>query len=83
MRTLWGVLVPGRDLLRRAYSLDTVAEELLYVTGPLLAGLFAAYANPALGVAVSTGLAARSQRLLSAGRRAYAGPNATQQESCR
>ncbi len=56
MRTLWGVLIPDRELLHRAYSLDTVAEELLYVTGPLLAGLFAAYANPALGVAVSAGL---------------------------
>jgi MFS family permease len=56
MRALWGVLVPGRDLLQRAFSLDTVAEELLYVVGPLLAGLFAAYADPALGVAVSAGL---------------------------
>lgn len=56
MRTLWGVLVPDRKLLQRAYSLDTVAEELLYTTGPLLAGLFAAYANPALGVAISAGL---------------------------
>jgi predicted MFS family arabinose efflux permease len=56
MRTLWGVLVPDRELLPRAYSLDTVAEELLYTIGPLLAGLFAAYANPALGVAVSAGL---------------------------
>jgi predicted MFS family arabinose efflux permease len=56
MRTLWGVLIPDRELLPRAYSLDTVAEELLYTTGPLLAGLFAAYANPALGVAVSAGL---------------------------
>jgi predicted MFS family arabinose efflux permease len=56
MRTLWGVLVPDRELLQRAYSLDTVAEELLYTTGPLLAGLFAAYANPALGVAISAGL---------------------------
>jgi predicted MFS family arabinose efflux permease len=56
MRSLWGALVPDRELLQRAYSLDTVAEELLYVTGPLLAGLLAAYANPALGVAVSAGL---------------------------
>lgn len=56
MRTLWAVMIPDRDLLQRAYSLDTVAEELLFVTGPLVAGLFAAYANPALGVAVSAGL---------------------------
>ncbi|HYZ55741.1 MAG TPA: MFS transporter [Streptosporangiaceae bacterium] len=56
MRGLWGVLVPGRDLLQRAFSLDTVAEELLFVVGPLLAGLLAAYTDPALGLAVSAGL---------------------------
>ncbi len=55
MRTLWGVLVPDTDL-PRAYAVDTVAEELLYTIGPLLAGLFAANANPALGVAISAGL---------------------------
>jgi predicted MFS family arabinose efflux permease len=55
MRTLWRDLLDG-DLLHRAYSLDTVAEELLYVTGPLLVGLVTAVAHPALGVAVSAGL---------------------------
>ena len=34
MRTVWSSLVPDRELLQRAYSLDGVAEELLYVTGP-------------------------------------------------
>ncbi|MEV0911251.1 MFS transporter [Streptomyces hokutonensis] len=54
MRTLWGVLIPDEDeLLQRAYSLDTVAEELLYVVGPLLAGALTAFAEPALGVALS------------------------------
>ncbi|GAA0351959.1 MFS transporter [Actinoallomurus spadix] len=56
MRTLWSDLLPDRRLLQRAYSLDTVAEELLFVTGPLLAGLFAALLDPAVGVAVSAGL---------------------------
>ena len=55
MRTLWRDMLDG-DLLQRAYSLDTVAEELLYVTGPLLVGVFTAIAHPALGVAVSAGL---------------------------
>ncbi len=55
MRTLWRDLVPDDDeqLLQRAYSLDTVAEELLYVVGPLLAGVLTALAEPALGVALS------------------------------
>jgi len=57
MRTLWAVIVPPEgELLQRAYALDTVAEDLLYVIGPLLAGLFTAYANPAVGVAVSAAM---------------------------
>jgi hypothetical protein len=55
MRTLWRDMLDG-ELLQRAYSLDTVAEELLYVTGPLLVGVFTAFAHPALGVTVSAGL---------------------------
>ncbi|MFE7326797.1 MFS transporter [Streptomyces sp. NPDC057565] len=56
MRTLWKGLVPDRELLRRAYSLDGVAEELLFVTGPLLVGLLVKFAEPAAGVAVSAAL---------------------------
>ncbi|TQS27834.1 MFS transporter [Microbispora sp. KK1-11] len=56
MRSLWSDLLPDGPLLQRAYSLDTVAEELLYVTGPLMAGMLAGLAHPALGVAVSAGL---------------------------
>ncbi|WP_371775411.1 MFS transporter [Streptomyces sp. NBC_01438] len=50
MRTLWSALVPDRELLRRAYSLDGVAEELLYVTGPLLVGLIVHAGRPAAAV---------------------------------
>ncbi|AWS43367.1 MFS transporter [Streptosporangium sp. 'caverna'] len=53
MRALWSDLLPDRQLLQRAYSLDTVAEESLFVTGPLLAGLLAAFATPAAGVGLS------------------------------
>ncbi|GAA1800642.1 MFS transporter [Actinomadura chokoriensis] len=53
MRTLWNVLVPDGPLLRRAYSLDTVCEELVFVVGPLLAGLLTAVASPSLGIALS------------------------------
>ncbi|MEV4007872.1 MFS transporter, partial [Actinomadura sp. NPDC049753] len=52
MRTLWSALLPDGPLLRRAYSLDTVSEELVFVTGPLLAGVLAAVAAPSLGVAL-------------------------------
>ncbi|MFE9951217.1 MFS transporter [Streptomyces sp. NPDC005531] len=56
MRTVWSSLVPDRELLQRAYSLDGVAEELLFVTGPLLVGLLVRFAEPAAGVAVSAAL---------------------------
>lgn len=50
MRMVWGELVGDRALLQRAYSLDGVAEELLYVTGPLLVGVVIGVASPAVGV---------------------------------
>lgn len=56
MRTLWSALVPERRLQQRAYSLDSVAEELLLVGGPLLVGLLVKYATPAAGVAISAAL---------------------------
>lgn len=58
MRTLWHGLLPDRALLPRAYSLDTVCDELVFVAGPLLAGLLTAVAAPALGIALSAALAA-------------------------
>ncbi|MFG3526897.1 MFS transporter [Streptomyces sp. NPDC047917] len=56
MRTLWSDLVTDRELLRRAYSLDGVAEELLFVSGPLLVGLVVRFAPPAAGLAISAAL---------------------------
>jgi len=53
MRALWSELVPDPELRRRAFSLDTVCEELLYVSGPLVAGALATAARPAVGVALS------------------------------
>ncbi|WP_210430778.1 MFS transporter [Streptomyces physcomitrii] len=53
MRALWSRLAPDPELLQRAYSLDSVAEELLYVLGPLLVGLLVAFASPAAGLALS------------------------------
>jgi MFS family permease len=52
-RRLWTELLPDPALLRRGYSLDTVAEELLLVVGPLLAGLIATLGAPPAGVAAS------------------------------
>ncbi|MGW9046579.1 MFS transporter [Streptomyces lydicus] len=68
MRTLWSDLVPDRRLLQRAYSLDTVAEELLFVTGPLLVGLLVQVAAPSVGLAASAALILIGSLALSSSR---------------
>ena len=57
MRTLWSTLIDDPTLLQTAYSLDGVAEELLNVTGPVIAGAILVTAAPAVGLLVSAGLA--------------------------
>jgi MFS family permease len=56
MRALWSALVDDRDVLQAAYSLDGVVEELLNVTGPVIVGVIAVAAAPAVGLLVSAGL---------------------------
>ncbi|MEW2509400.1 MFS transporter [Streptomyces sp. NPDC046870] len=56
MRALWSELVTDRDLLQRAYSLDGVAEELLYVSGPVLIATLGGSAPPAAGILLSAAL---------------------------
>ncbi|MDO0911696.1 MFS transporter [Streptomyces sp. DT2A-34] len=58
MRALWGRLAADRALVQRAYSLDAVAEELLFVSGPLLVGVVVGFAPPALGIVVGAVLIA-------------------------
>lgn len=48
MRSLWSALLDDRDLLQAAYSLDGVAEELLYVAGPVITGVITVVAAPAV-----------------------------------
>ncbi|MFI5674840.1 MFS transporter [Streptomyces cellulosae] len=58
MRAVWSELLADRRLLQRAYSLDGVAEELLFVSGPLVVGVLVRFAPPAAGVALSAVLVA-------------------------
>ena len=59
MRTLWRTMC-GDDqaLMQRAFSLDTVAEEVIGVSGPLLVGVLILVANAAVGVLLSAVLVA-------------------------
>ncbi|MFJ5639779.1 MFS transporter [Streptomyces sp. NPDC093223] len=53
MRAAWGRLVDEPALRRRAYSLDGVAEELLFVSGPALVGLLLRFGPPPTGLLLS------------------------------
>jgi MFS family permease len=53
MRALWSELIADRRLVLRAYSLDGVAEELLYVSGPVLVGVLVGFAPPASSILLS------------------------------
>ncbi|WP_407284999.1 MFS transporter [Streptomyces sp. BP-8] len=53
MRAIWRELADEQPLLQRAYSLDGVAEEMLFVSGPLLVGALVQIAPPAAGVVAS------------------------------
>ncbi|MFJ9736835.1 MFS transporter [Streptomyces sp. NPDC101166] len=53
MRAIWRELTDEQSLLQRAYSADGVAEEVLFVSGPLLVGALLQIAPPAAGVVVS------------------------------
>jgi predicted MFS family arabinose efflux permease len=57
MRALWSTLIDEPDLLQAAYSLDGVVEELLYVAGPVIAGVIAVVTVPAVGLLATAGLA--------------------------
>ncbi|MFF3514852.1 MFS transporter [Streptomyces sp. NPDC002573] len=53
MRAVWSGLIDDQRLLQRAFGLDGVVEELLFVSGPLLVGAVVRWAPPAAGVALS------------------------------
>jgi MFS family permease len=59
MRALWPVLVRSAEDLPAAYALQAILEDLITVTGPLVASLLLVAASPAavLTVSGSTGLA--------------------------
>lgn len=56
MRALWASLATDSATLTRAYSLDAVAEELLFVTGPLVVAAIVLVAPPAAALTVAGGL---------------------------
>lgn len=56
MRATWRVLTDGTGLKERAYSLDSVCEESLYLIGPMIVGLVLAIASGAAALMATAGL---------------------------
>ncbi len=46
MRALWVELMPSQGLLRRAYTLDSTAQELIWIGGPPLVAFLVAWRDP-------------------------------------
>jgi MFS family permease len=46
MRSTWRTITDGSNLKQRAYSLDSVCEESLYLIGPLFFGVILSVASP-------------------------------------
>ena len=49
VRSRWSQLLGGTPLLDAAYSLEGIADELIFITGPVLVASLAASATPAPG----------------------------------
>lgn len=58
MRATWRVLTDGTELKERAYSLDSVCEESLYLIGPMIVGVVLAVASGAAALFATAGLLA-------------------------
>ncbi len=55
VRARWSALLGGSDLLHAAYSLESVAEEVIFVAGPVLVTLLATEVQAAAGLIVAAG----------------------------
>lgn len=53
MRVLWGAITSSMALRTRAYTVDAVAEELLFTVGPLVVALVVAVASPSAALVVA------------------------------
>jgi len=69
VRSRWSQLLAGTDLLDAAFSLEGIADELIFIIGPVLAVVLAAGFTPVAGVLVTAALAVAGVLGLTAQRR--------------
>jgi MFS family permease len=69
VRARWSALLGGSPLLHAAFALESVADEVIFVVGPVLVTLLATEVYPASGVAVAAAACVAGTLLLAAQRR--------------
>ena len=74
MRSTWRTLTAGTGLTERAYALDAIAEETLYLVGPLLSGLLIAVAPARWALLLTAALLATGTLAMAAAAPARARP---------
>jgi MFS family permease len=81
VRARWSGLLAGTSILAAAFALESVADELIFIAGPVIATFLATGVHPAAGVVCSLALVAGGSAVLAMSRRTEprrtAGPRAT------
>ena len=80
VRSRWSALLGDSPLLQTAFSFESVADELIFVTGPALVAILATQVLPVAGIAVAAVLAVAGTLLL-AGQRGTEPPAGPRQHS--
>jgi MFS family permease len=74
VRARWSVLLAGTGRLHTAFSLESVADEIIFVVGPALVALLATAVYPAAGVGAAMVLCVTGTLLFAAQRRTQPQP---------
>jgi MFS family permease len=69
VRARWSVLLAGTGRLHTAFSLESVADEIIFVVGPALVTLLATAVYPAAGLGAATAMCVTGTLLFAAQRR--------------
>lgn len=69
VRARWSALLGGSELMHTAFSLESVADEVIFVAGPALVTLLATAVYPASGISVAAVACVAGALLLAAQRR--------------
>jgi MFS family permease len=69
VRARWSGLLAGSPMLPTAFAIESVADEVIFIAGPILATFLASGVHPAAGVVCSLALVCGGSVLLALGRR--------------